>query len=384
MTSFPDGAALSLCALPRNIETRWATPENPLGERGAGGREKAGRKGRANRPLPPGANLTLAESSGRSGTIRRIWMTLGPRDPVILRGLRIEIFWDGAATPAVSCPLGDFFGHALGRMQPFDAALFSSPEGRSFNCFVPMPFRDAFRIVVTNDSDRPGGPVFYEVNYTLGDDVGAAGYFHAHWRREAPTTPARDYEILPRVAGRGRFLGANVGVIADTGLYRKTWWGEGEFKVYLDGDEAYPTLVGTGTEDHIGTAWCLGRYANLYQGCPLADEENFQYAFYRHHIPDPVYFQSEIRAVMQQIGCSHRDNVRELIESGTLIDFCYRELGGRLEDHAEYPLFERADDWSSCGYFYLDRPENGLPALAPVADRIAGLLEVAASEQKPA
>lgn len=33
--------------------------------------------------------------------------------------------------------------------------------------------------------------------------------------------------------------------------------------------------------------------------------------------------------------------------------------------------FERQHDWSRCAYFYLDRPENNLPALAPVADQIA-------------
>lgn len=36
-------------------------------------------------------------------------------------------------------------------------------------------------------------------------------------------------------------------------------------------------------------------------------------------------------------------------------------------------IFERADDWSSCAYFYLDRPVNGLPPLAPVRERVAGL-----------
>jgi hypothetical protein len=36
-------------------------------------------------------------------------------------------------------------------------------------------------------------------------------------------------------------------------------------------------------------------------------------------------------------------------------------------------LFERADDWSSCVYFYLDRPGGVLPKLAPVAERTAGL-----------
>jgi len=27
------------------------------------------------------------------------------------------------------------------------------------------------------------------------------------------------------------------------------WWGEGEIKSYLDGDEEWPTIGGTGTED---------------------------------------------------------------------------------------------------------------------------------------
>jgi hypothetical protein len=35
--------------------------------------------------------------------------------------------------------------------------------------------------------------------------------------------------------------------------------------------------------------------------------------------------------------------------------------------------FERSDDWSSCAYFYLDRPENNLPRLDPPEKRLAGL-----------
>ena len=42
--------------------------------------------------------------------VRRIWMTLNDRSPTMLRGLRLDMYWDGAKTPAVSAPLGDFFG----------------------------------------------------------------------------------------------------------------------------------------------------------------------------------------------------------------------------------------------------------------------------------
>jgi hypothetical protein len=38
------------------------------------------------------------------------------------------MYWDDAAKPAVSAPLGDLFGLGLGRILPFQNALFSDPE----------------------------------------------------------------------------------------------------------------------------------------------------------------------------------------------------------------------------------------------------------------
>ena len=126
-------------------------------------------------------------------------------------------------------PLGDFFGAVLGTQRPFESALFSSPEGRSFNCFLPMPFRTGMRITVANDGPETQYMLFSEVDYTVGDRLGDdALYFHAHWRAENPTTLRRDYEFLPLVKGRGRYLGAHVGVAADNAGYHDSWWGEGE------------------------------------------------------------------------------------------------------------------------------------------------------------
>jgi hypothetical protein len=48
---------------------------------------------------------TLAEVQGTSGIVRRIWLTIANRSPEWLRGVRLDIYWDGAATPAVSAPL---------------------------------------------------------------------------------------------------------------------------------------------------------------------------------------------------------------------------------------------------------------------------------------
>jgi hypothetical protein len=42
-------------------------------------------------------------------------------------------------------------------------------------------------------------------------------------------------------------------------------------------------------------------------------------------------------------------------------------------DMSKSGLFERQDDWSSCAYFYLDRPENGLPSIDSAELRFRGL-----------
>jgi hypothetical protein len=73
-------------------------------------------------------------------------------------------------------------------------------------------------------------------------------------------------------------------------------------KIFLDGDAELPTMAGTGTEDYVGTAWGQGQYAHLYQGSPIADEGRMQWAFYRYHVPDPVWFRKDVRVTVQQIG----------------------------------------------------------------------------------
>lgn len=370
-----------LFVVPEGVQTRWASAENPKGEKGAGGQVNAGRKGAASLRLNAGERKTLAEVQGTSGMVRRIWVTVHDRIPEMLRGIRIDMYWDGAAEPAVSAPLADFFCQSLGRMShPFESALFSNPEGRSFNCCIPMPFRTGMKIEVTNESNHDLDMFFYDVDYTIGDKLPENSmYFHAHWRRENPTTLQQDFEILPKVQGRGRYLGCVVGVIADMQTYFASWWGEGEVKIYIDGDKEFPTLCGTGTEDYIGTGWGQGPYSNLYQGCNYADGVKNWWSFYRLHVPDPVWFHKECRVTIQQIGCWAPDNSKQMHEAGRTI---YKAGPGRVVvdmspggNLPKYGLFERQDDWSACAYFYLDKPTNGLPPLTPVDARLAGLKE---------
>lgn len=368
----------ALYHLPEGIETRWTSPENWDGRRGAGGKELRGRKGSPSFRMLAGESRVLAEVTNHSGTLRRIWATFERRDPETLRGLRLQIFWDGADRPAVDAPWGDFFGQPLGRCTTFESALFSNPEGRSFNCCIPMPFRCGMKVVVRNEGSVDIQMFFFDINYTLGDQhPDGTLYLHATWRREAPTTLWKDFELLPQVEGAGRFLGVVVGVVADLGRYGNTWWGEGECKVFLDGDDAFPTLCGTGTEDYIGTAWGQGRYAHRFQGSHLVETDSGLYGFYRFHIPDPVFFHSRIRVTMHQIGCLPGRSAQDLINLGTEVYSIYNsDIPVDLESFKSrggVVLFERQDDWSACAFFYLDRPENGLPELPPAGTRISGL-----------
>jgi hypothetical protein len=369
-----------------NSKPRWSSPENMNGIKGAGGKENHGAKGRPSRYIEPGETLVLLDIKDQ-GIINRIWLTINDRSRTMLRSLRLEMFWDGETKPAVSAPLGDFFGMTLGRMTSFSNALFASPEGRSFNCFIPMPFKTGARIQITNETGKRLSALFFDVDYQLTKHWDKNNlYFHAYWHRDTATTLARDFELLPKVDGKGRLLGVDVGINANP-AYGNIWWGEGEVKVFLDGDKEYPTLVGTGTEDYIGNAWSQAVFISDYSGCLVADEPNLQWTFYRYHIPDPVFFESNCRMTIPQMGSTFRKDVLAAQKRGAPmiptsgddargnIRHLYK-TGIALDDPIvteEFALFYRTDDLCSTAYFYLDKPSDNLPALQPLAIRLYNL-----------
>jgi len=388
----PAAAQDSLFRYQPGEQTRWVSPENSTGAKGAGARENRGAKGHAFETIALGGSHVLADIGG-AGTIDRIWMTLEDRSPEALRGLKLEIYWDGARQPAVSVPLGDFFLHGAGQMVPMETALLASPEGRSFVSYIPMPFRTGARIVVTNESPKPVNLIFFDVNYRkLARQPADALYFHAWWSREQATGLGRDFRILPRIRGRGRFLGTSVTVLTNP-VYEKTWWGEGEVKIALDGDRmSQPSLVGTGTEDYIGTAWGQGAFVNRYQGAPIATwDGDGRWTFYRWHVPDPVWFHRDIEVALQVIGGARKKIVQGLqakgvplipitIDPGSRNNFQkLLESGRQLSDPTlpdGHTNFYRSDDVAAVAYFYLDRPGGALPPIAGPAERLAALRKV--------
>ena len=369
-----------------NLSPRWSSPENMNGLKGAGGKKNNKAKGHPYDTIDAGETYSLLNIQGQ-GIINRIWITINDRSPEMLRSLKLEMFWDNESKPAVSVPFGDFFGMGLSKTVTYENALFTTGEGRSFVCYIPMPFRKAAKIIITNESQKKLNNIFFDVDYSLAESWNNNNlYFHAWWHRDTATTPSHDFELLPAVKGSGRFLGASIGVNSNP-AYGSSWFGEGEVKMYLDGDKEYPTLNGTGTEDYISSAWGQGKFINKYTGCTVADDSLKQYAFYRFHIPDPVFFKKNCKVAMQQIGGAPTDSVAQYQKNNAPLIPVSTDNGRMyLQYNANNPLqlsdpslpkgwtnFYRSDDISATSYFYLDKPSDNLPLMQPVSFRTYNL-----------
>jgi hypothetical protein len=93
-------------------------------------------------------------------------------------------------------------------------------------------------------------------------------HFHANWRHEYPidTTTKHDWNYV-KITGQGVYMGDTLCVNNPT----TTWWGEGDEKIYFDGQQ-FPSHFGTGTEDYYGYAWGTPEFfESPFHSQPLAE-----------------------------------------------------------------------------------------------------------------
>ena len=306
--------------------------------------------------IDKGETVVLGDIAG-SGVIQHIWCTIPNKTEhgrFVLRDLVLRMYWDHEETPSVECPLGDFFLNGFARAYEVNSLPVAvNPKG-AMNSFLPMPFRTHAKITLENQHAGPVPAFFYQIDYVLTDDLPPdTVYFHAQWRRERLTELQKDYVVLDGVKGRGHYIGTYLGLSA----LERYWWGEGEMKFYIDGDDRYPSQCSTGTEDYFGGAWSFGgptdaqghmmekTFCTPFMGYPFYsrdDDFHNDYfnrdcppmrSFYRWHMADPILFQQDLRVELQQIGVSERG------------------------------LFERQDDVCTVAYWYQTEPHAAFPAL---------------------
>lgn len=348
------------------IETRMISAENPSGAKGAAaawvpdppdpdlvhsGPAVPLGKGWKVRPfirLPAGQTAVLADVEG-PGTIAYLWIT---SDIGEYRRLVLRVWWDDEPEPSIEAPLGDFFamGHDGAAHEVTSLPVVVAPR-RGLNCWWPMPFRHRARVELTNDGDQDANVVAYKILYHRHDVPDNARYLHAQWRRSVTTRTHPEHTILDGVRGQGHYVGTYLAWTAASG----GWWGEGEVKFYLDGDDELPTICDTGTEDYFGGAWSFYRdpaagdrteqvFNAPFLGLPLAanggPESPRRFGLYRWHLLDPIGFDADLRVTVQALGW--------------------------YPDHTYQPL---TDDIASLALWYQAEPHEPFPPFPPLRER---------------
>ena len=243
-------------ARPSHMKSRSISGENPTGAPGAGGAATSGTGAHAARSLgqgwkispsialPAGQTVILADVTG-PGVLQHFWLSIPPE---WWRSLVIRMYWDGAVLPSVEVPLGDFFGLGWATYAPLFSKYVVSAPYCALNTYWPMPFHQEARVTLENVTDQDG-ILYYYIDYSVGAIPGDAMLFHTTWRRSNPVE-AGMHTVLD-VKASGKYVGTYMAV----GVGHPGWWGEGEFKFYIDDDIEFPTICGTGTEDFFGGAW---------------------------------------------------------------------------------------------------------------------------------
>jgi hypothetical protein len=304
--------------------TRSISAENPTGEKGRGGAATDGTGARAARDLGlgwkvspsirigAGETATLAEIDG-PGAIQHIWLTTHVSN---WRRLLLRFYWDDDTRPAVEVPVGDFFGQGWGKFAQLSSMPVAVNPNGGFNSYWTMPFLNNARVTLENLADEDV-IVYYQVDYTLtevgaqGDDGNAVAYFHSQWRRSNPLASKDVHTIVDGVTGAGHYVGTYLA----WGVNSVGWWGEGELKFFLDGDEEFPTICGTGTEDYFGGAWNFDVPGQGYTAFTtpflglhqiIAPDGLYQsqqrFGMYRWHVLDPIRFGSDLKVTVQALG----------------------------------------------------------------------------------
>lgn len=339
-----------------NAKTRSISPENFTGEKGKGATAVPGLPTTRNinnasgaardlgegwkvNPyiiIESGETFTIAEMDG-PGAIQHIWMT----PTGVWRWSIIRIYWDDETSPSVECPLADFFCMGWNQYSPLVSMPVCVNPGSAFNCYWSMPFRKHCRITIENINPKDSMILYYQVNYTLTEVPEEAGYFHAQFRRTRYNETS-DFTVVDGIKGKGQF----VGVYLAWGLHNNGWWGEGEMKFFIDGDQKYPTICTTGLEDYFCGSYNFDRdgkfteFCTPYAGLPQVIRPDGTYnsqerfGLYRWHIMDPVRFDKDFKATIQDLGW--RFDGRYLAQHS---DISATTFWYQSEPHGKFPVF---------------------------------------------
>jgi len=181
----------------------------------------------------------------------------------VLRTVIMTVECDGEK--CVEVPVGDFFGSAPG-INPFVSFPMDVYGDGVMACRFIMPYQKNVKISFKNEGTIPVTIQAEAKVFPYQWDERSL-HFKSQWQvYKGSTRPMRDLPFLS-TSGAGQFVGVNVHVANPV----SAWWGEGDEKMYIDG-EKFPSTFGTGSEDYFGYAWCDPTpFARPYHAQPRCD-----------------------------------------------------------------------------------------------------------------
>ncbi|MDI9603451.1 MAG: DUF2961 domain-containing protein [Acidobacteriota bacterium] len=244
--------------------------------------------------LDAGASMVLADLRG-PGIIRHIHTTRHHPADLFARGIVIEITFDGAEEPAVSCPLADFFGDGCnGRSREFSTPLIECAPW-SYNCYFPMPFRESARVVLRNDTARNALNYSYVEWEPLPEWDPELGYFHATYNREQFRLDRDAFISLIEVEGSGHVVGRQMSIVTAEPLFKEfAYVMEANNEVDIDGVERVVDYLGT--EDSFTFSWGFqSEFTGLRAGMPHLEVGDVnELSIYRFHDHMPIRYRERL------------------------------------------------------------------------------------------
>lgn len=249
--------------------------------------------------LVPGERKEALRLDG-PGALQSLWLRLGADDlDAGLRQTVLHIVCDGFPRGQVESPVGDFFGAAPG-VNPFRSLPFSVGEDGRMTCRFVMPFERSLVVMLENLGRQTVRVSGEAVPRDFAWDERTM-HFRARWRVDHDLVASgEDVQDLPFLLARGR--GVYVGTTsillnpAAAPTSWGNWWGEGDEKVFVDGDRV-PSTFGTGSEDYYNYSWSAPDIFSFpYCGQPRNDgpgNRGFVTNF-RWHVLDAIPFAASI------------------------------------------------------------------------------------------
>jgi len=242
------------------------------------------------------ARITVADLKG-PGVIRHIHTTRHPPVEICARGVVLEIWFDNAEKPSVSCPLADFFGDGCnGKAIDFTSKLIECAPG-AYNSYFTMPFKSRARVYLRNDTNTNLQNYSYVEWEPLPKWDERLGYFHATYIERCFQLTPKSSETFLELKGAGHLLGRQLSVITDEPLFRHfSYVMEGNNEVDIDGEERRVDYLGT--EDSFTFSWGFQQtFAGTHAGMPFVSrgEGLNQVSLYRFHDHMPIRFNNSLK-----------------------------------------------------------------------------------------